>query len=49
VCNIGISAAGYSLYTILSSVETGPGPGDGRSPSRTPDAVGVDGMGSKPG
>lgn len=48
VSNIGISAAGYSLYTIFSTMETGAGHGDGRPPSRTQGTVGVDSIGSEP-
>lgn len=47
-CNIGMSAAGYSLYTIFSTLETEHGPGDGNPPSRATPTVGVDGRGSEP-
>lgn len=47
-CNVGVSAAGYSLYTIFSTFEVERGPGDGRLPPAITGVVGVEPSGSDP-
>jgi hypothetical protein len=48
-CNIGVSAAGYSLYTIFATFESGHDRGEGEPPPPTPPPLGAHERGSGPG